>query len=170
MNCDAMKKVSAKAIFSSMIILISCELALGQSPLIDFSEESLRERYEKLIEELRCPKCQNQNLADSNSPISVDLRRQIQSLLEAGKGDEEIKDYLVARYSKFILYRPVLDHTTWFLWLAPCILLLIATAAAFMMQRKHQVDRDDLEVENVPISEQDKDRLNRLLSRKDQTF
>ena len=170
MNCDAMKIVSARAIFSSMMIWICCELAFGQSPLIDFSEESLRHRYEKLILELRCPKCQNQNLADSNSPISVDLRRQIHILLEEGKGDEEIKDYLVARYSKFILYRPVLDRTTWFLWLAPFILILFASSAALIMQRKHEADSDDLKVENLPISEQDKDRLDRLLSRTDQTF
>ena len=82
-----MTKIPAGAVWISLITLIFCELALGQSPLIDFSKDSLRYRYEELIEELRCPKCQNQNLADSNSPISGDLRRQIHRLLEEGKSD-----------------------------------------------------------------------------------
>ena len=170
MKCNALKMATAKAMCSSLMILISCELALGQSPLIDFSEDSLRHRYEKLIDELRCPKCQNQNLADSNSPISVDLRRQIHSLLEDGKSDEEIKDYLVARYSKFVLYRPVLDHSTWFLWFAPIILIFCACSAAAIMQRKYKVARDALEKEDLPISNQEKEKLTRLLSGKDQSF
>ena len=165
-----MKIVTVKTMCSSLIILISCELALGQSPLIDFSEDSLRHRYEKLIDELRCPKCQNQNLADSNSPISIDLRRQIHRLLEDGKNDEEIKDYLVARYSKFVLYRPVLDRSTWFLWFAPIILIFCACSAAAIMQRKYKVARDDLENEDLPISNQEKEKLTRLLSGKDQSF
>ena len=166
-----MKKIPVRAVCISLITLISCELALGQSPLIDFSEDSLRHRYEELIEEFRCPKCQNQNLADSNSPISVDLRRQIYHLLEEGRSDKEIKDYLVARYSKFILYRPLLDYSTWFLWLAPFILVVCASSAAFIMQRKYNASRCDLEVETLQISEQEKDRLTRLLSTsRDHTF
>ena len=138
--------------------------------MIDFSEDSLRHRYEELIEELRCPKCQNQNLADSNSPISVDLRRQIHRLLEEGKSDDEIKDYLVARYSKFILYRPLLDYSTWFLWVAPFILIACASTAAFIMQRKYSASRGDFEVETWQISEKENDRLTRILSTKDHKF
>ena len=165
-----MTKIPARAVCISLITLISCELALGQSPLIDFSEDSLRHRYEELIEELRCPKCQNQNLADSNSPISVDLRRQIHRLLEEGKSDEEIKDYLVARYSKFILYRPLLDDSTWFLWGAPFMLIACAFTAAFIMQRKYNASRGDFEVETLQISEKENDRLTRILSTKDHKF
>ena len=165
-----MTKIPARALCISFITLISCELALGQSPLIDFSKDSLRHRYEELIEELRCPKCQNQNLADSNSPISVDLRRQIHRLLEEGKSDEEIKDYLVARYSKFILYRPLLDYSTWFLWVAPFMLIACAFTAAFIMQRKYNASRRDFEVETLQISEKENDRLTRILSTKDHKF
>jgi cytochrome c-type biogenesis protein CcmH len=64
-------------LFSAMVVLWS-GLAFGQTEVVEFSDESLRPRYQQLIEELRCPKCQNQNLADSNSAIAVDLRLQIQ--------------------------------------------------------------------------------------------
>ena len=165
-----MKKIPARVVCISLITLICCELVLGQSPLINFSKDSLRDRYEELIEELRCPKCQNQNLADSNSPISVDLRRQIHRLLEEGRSDEEIKDYLVARYSKFILYRPLLDYSTWFLWVAPFILMACASTAAFIMQRKYKASCGDLEFETLQISNKENDRLTRLLSSKDHKF
>ena len=86
-------------------MLLSSQL-LASSEIVEFSDESLRGRYQQLIQELRCPKCQNQNLADSNAPISQDLRAQVQGLLEEGMSDRQIKDYLKARYSDFILYRP----------------------------------------------------------------
>ena len=82
------------------LLLISCDLIAGVD-VVNFSDESLRPRYQQLIQELRCPKCQNQNLADSNSPISVDLRSQVHRLLEEGKSNAEIKTYLSDRYSDF---------------------------------------------------------------------
>jgi len=63
----------------------------------EFATEAERQRYRNLVEELRCPKCQNQNIADSNAPISQDLRKLLHQQLEAGAGDEEILDYMVAR-------------------------------------------------------------------------
>ena len=165
-----MAKIPVRAVCISLITLICCELSLGQSPLVDFSKDSLRHRYEQLIEELRCPKCQNQNLADSNSPISVDLRRQIHRLLEEGKSDEEIKDYLVARYSKFILYRPLLDYSTWFLWVAPFVLIACASTAVFIMQRKYSASCGDLEFDTLQISKKENDRLTRLFSSKENKF
>ena len=68
----------------------------------EFKDEAERERFRVLTEELRCPKCQNQNIADSNAPIATDLRREIFRMLEEGKGDDEIVDYLVARYGDFV--------------------------------------------------------------------
>ena len=65
-----------------VVLLFQCQLVLANAEVVEFSDESLRPRYQQLLEELRCPKCQNQNLADSNSPISNDLRVQVQRLLE----------------------------------------------------------------------------------------
>jgi len=140
------------------LLLISCDLIAGVD-VVDFSDESLRPRYQQLIQELRCPKCQNQNLADSNSPISIDLRRQVQLLLEEGKSNAEIKTYLSDRYSDFILYRPQVKQNTWALWLAPIVLLfigLLILVRIFQRQKTIAVDKS-------PVSSQDQERLRELL-------
>ena len=95
-----------------LLILSFSPLTFAVAEIVEFSDESLRPRYQQLVEELRCPKCQNQNLADSNSPISQDLRREIQRLLEQQMTDQQIKDYLKTRYSEFILYRPEVNKNT----------------------------------------------------------
>ncbi len=87
-------------------------------------------RYRALIEEMRCPKCQNQNLADSDAPIAADLRREIRRLLDNGSSDQQIIDEMTARYGEFVLYRPRWQRTTWLLWLTPAILLALAAGAA----------------------------------------
>jgi cytochrome c-type biogenesis protein CcmH len=93
--------------------------------VVEFSDPLLRERYYQLVQELRCPKCQNQNLADSNAPISKDMKAQIHTMLEAQNTDDQIKQHLVSRYSEFVLYRPEVNANTWFLWFAPlCFVLL----------------------------------------------
>ena len=90
----------------------------------EFSSPALQERYQSLSAELRCPKCQNQNIADSNAPIAQDLRRLLYEQLEKGSSDQEILDYMVARYGEFVRYRPSFDSATAALWLAPVVLLL----------------------------------------------
>ena len=92
----------------------------------EFDDELLRERYQQLSAELRCPKCQNQNIADSNAPIAADLREQLFVQLHAGRSDAEIVDYMVQRYGEFVLYRPRWSAVTMVLWLAPLILLGLA--------------------------------------------
>ena len=81
-------------------------------------------RFNKLVAELRCVMCQNQSLADSNAQIAHDLRREVLGLMREGRSDAEIKDFLVARYGEFVLYRPRLAGKTWLLWLGPAVLLL----------------------------------------------
>ena len=103
----------AVALFTSVLF--------GSENLVEFSDESLRSRYQTLITELRCPKCQNQNLADSNAPISKDLREEIQRMLEQKMSDREIKYHLTSRYSEFILYRPDVNKTTYLLWGSPLL-------------------------------------------------
>ena len=140
------------------LLLISCDLIAGVD-VVDFSDESLRPRYQQLIQELRCPKCQNQNLADSNSPISIDLRRQVQLLLEEGKSNAEIKTYLSDRYSDFILYRPQVKQNTWALWLAPIVLLLIGLLILVRILKRQKTTV----VEKAPVNPQDQERLRELL-------
>ena len=119
---------------------------LNAEQLITFSDDAYLKRYQNLLEELRCPKCQNQNLADSNAPISNDLKEEIQRLLEQGLDDDEIKRALTERYSDFILYDPKFNKNTYFLWLAPFIVLLIGFWWVYSMSTKNYIsqckDRD----------------------------
>ena len=89
-----------------------------------FSDPALEIRYRQLSAELRCPKCQNQNIAESNAPISKDLRRILYEQLEAGSSDQEILDYMSLRYGEFVRYRPVFSTETAALWIAPIGFLL----------------------------------------------
>ena len=101
----------------------------------EFSTPELEVRYKALSQELRCPKCQNQNIADSNAPISRDLRAIVHEQLEAGASDEEIILYLVDRYGEFVRYRPGVDNNTFWLWSAPLILLLMALTVVWLQIR-----------------------------------
>ncbi len=89
-----------------------------------FEDPELQARYEKLTDEVRCLKCQNQTIKDSNAFLASDLRREIRRMLEEGMSDEQIFDFLVARYGEFALYRPRAEGKTLVLWLAPGVLLL----------------------------------------------
>ena len=89
-----------------------------------FTDRAEARRFHALTEELRCVKCQNQSLADSNAQIARDLRREVLELMRQGRSDAEIKDFLVARYGEFVLYRPRVEASTWLLWLGPAVLLL----------------------------------------------
>jgi cytochrome c-type biogenesis protein CcmH len=119
-----------------LTLLLLCLPALAVIETYEFSNPELERRYRELSQELRCPKCQNQNIADSNAPISQDLRRLLYQQLEAGATDAEILEYMVARYGEFVRYRPGFDRATAVLWLAPLILLVLAAGIVFMIVRR----------------------------------
>ena len=125
-----------------LLFLISLLISvLNAEQLITFSDDAYLKRYQNLLEELRCPKCQNQNLADSNAPISNDLKEEIQRLLEQGLDDDDIKRALTERYSDFILYDPKFNKNTYFLWLAPFIVLLIGFWWVYSMSTKNNMSQ-----------------------------
>ncbi len=95
-------------------------------------------RLKKLESELRCLVCQNQTLADSNASLAEDLRAEVRELARAGKSDDEIRAYLVARYGDFVLYDPPLKRTTWLLWLGPFALLLGGGALWWTILRRRE--------------------------------
>lgn len=97
-----------------------------------FDDPVLQARYEDIIEEVRCLKCQNQSIKDSNAFLAADLRREIRRMLTEGMSDAQIYDFLVERYGEFALYRPRFGGKTLVLWIAPAILLL---GGVFMMVR-----------------------------------
>ena len=101
-----------------------------------FDDPELQARYEKIIDEVRCLKCQNQTIKDSNAFLAADLRREIRRLMEEGKSDAEIYDFLVARYGEFALYRPRMSGKTLVLWIAPFLLLGLGGFVFFTILRR----------------------------------
>jgi cytochrome c-type biogenesis protein CcmH len=95
----------------------------------EFADGAQRQRYHDLSVVLRCPKCQNQNIAESGSPIANDLRAEIHRMLREGRSDAQIIDFMVARYGDFVLYDPPLSSRTALLWLGPFALLLAGGVA-----------------------------------------
>jgi cytochrome c-type biogenesis protein CcmH len=118
-------------------------IAANAQALTDIEFEG---RLKRLEAELRCLVCQNQTLADSNAPLAEDLRREVRALATSGKSDAEIKQYLVARYGDFVLYKPPLQRNTWLLWIAPFGLLLGGGIVWYAILRRRQgaaVEADD---------------------------
>jgi cytochrome c-type biogenesis protein CcmH len=91
-----------------------------------FSEDpNLEKRVTSLAHEMRCLVCQNQTIADSNAPLAIDLRNQIREQLQAGKSEQDVIDFMVARYGDFVLYRPPLKASTVLLWAGPFLFLVL---------------------------------------------
>ena len=122
-----------------LLTLLVVMLAVSPAAAIDtgkaFDDPVLQARYEKLISEVRCLKCQNQSIKDSNVFLAADLRREIRRLIAEGKTDPEILDFLVTRYGEFALYRPRTTGKTLILWLAPFLLVLFGGFAMFRVLR-----------------------------------
>lgn len=122
-----MKAALAVLLVGLLGLLVSGTLH-GASPVQaeQFTDAQMSSRYQALIAEFRCPKCLNTNLKGSDSPIAVDLRRAVARLLREGNSDQQVRDYLQARYGDFVLYNPPFKPSTYVLWLGPLVFLLIA--------------------------------------------
>lgn len=105
---------------------------------LEFKDGTEEKRFQDLTRELRCLVCQNQNLADSDAGLAGDLRREVFDQMRSGKTDAEIKDYLVARYSQFVLYDPPLTTSTWLLWFGPLLALAIGAGVVIAIVRRRQ--------------------------------
>jgi cytochrome c-type biogenesis protein CcmH len=104
-----------------------------------FDDPEMQARYEKIISEVRCLKCQNQTIKDSNAFLASDLRREIRHMLEEGKTDDEIYEFLVARYGDFALYRPRASGKTLILWIAPMMFLVFGALALWRVVHRRMV-------------------------------
>ena len=103
---------------------------------LQFQNATEESRFHALTGELRCVMCQNQSLADSNAMVAHDLRREVLELMRQGRSDREIKDYLVARYGEFVLYRPRVEASTWLLWFGPALVLLAGAVVVVGIVRR----------------------------------
>ena len=129
------------------------EAALAADPVAE-------KRLQSLSEELRCLVCQNQNIADSNAELAQDLRRKIRGMIQAGKTDKEIIDFMVTRYGDFVLYRPPVKGITLLLWGGPIALLLLGLFALqrYLRQRARRM------AEDRPLSAAETGRADALLN------
>ncbi len=131
-----------KRLFLILMLFASPAFAIDTGEAFDDPE--LQARYENIIEEVRCLKCQNQSIRDSNAFLASDLRREIRRMLEEGMTDDEIYDFLVERYGEFALYRPQMSGKTLVLWIAPGVLLLLGAFLLFnVLRRRAALPIDD---------------------------
>jgi cytochrome c-type biogenesis protein CcmH len=107
-----------------------------------FSDPVLQTRYEDITRELRCLVCQNETIADSNATLARDLRREVREMIASGKSDEDIKQFMLARYGDFVLYKPRLTPANFLLWASPVLLLLFGATAALVFIRRRAAEAD----------------------------
>lgn len=138
------------------LALLAGAPALAGIDAYEFRTPEQEQRYRALVEELRCPKCQNQNLAGSDALVARDLKDRTYRLVMAGKSDEEIRQHMVERYGDFITYRPPLRAGTLLLWTGPALLLLIVAAVLVWRVRRPAAAP-------APLSEDEQRRLRQLL-------
>ena len=139
-------KSTLKVLMGAMVCghLWIAPVALAVIETYEFSSPELELRYHQLSQELRCPKCQNQNIADSNAPIARDLRVVLYEQLEQGATDDEILAFMVGRYGEFVRYRPGVDRNTILLWAAPGLLLILGAAGLLFHLRQRPDHASDL--------------------------
>jgi len=122
-----------KIIFLALLLFSGNLFAIDPT---DYRSAEEEQRFRSLAAELRCVMCQNQSLADSNAMIAKDLRLELLTLIREGKSDDEIKQFMVSRYTDFVLYKPPMRPGTWLLWFGPFLVLFVGIGIIFMIVRK----------------------------------
>jgi cytochrome c-type biogenesis protein CcmH len=140
-------------LFSFLLLL---PLAASAVEVRQFDNDEKQQRYERLIEELRCLVCQNQSLADSDADLAKDLRDEVYGIIQGGKSEEEAIKFLTDRYGDFVLYRPPFKPVTLLLWGGPLLILL--AGAAFLWNQGRRRSKPT----RVDLTEEERERLERL--------
>ena len=142
-----------------VLLLASASLyASGPVDIFEFSNPGQKVRYKSLIEEFRCPKCLNINIAGSDAPIAQDLRRTVHRLLvEEKMNDDEIRIFLRDRYGDFVLYDPPLNQKTWLIWVMPILFLLAGVFFIFFVKNRANGD------EPIKLSNSDHEKLKNIV-------
>lgn len=146
-------------------LLVAALLSLSAAAAIDtykFNSVEQEQQYRELTEQLRCPKCQNNSIADSNAIIAADMRTKVYELMMQGQDKQQVIDYMVARYGNFVTYEPPVTPATLILWVGPLLFVLIGGAVVILRTRQRRVG-----VVNEEFSEQEQQRLAALLKETD---
>lgn len=156
------------------MVLLVAGLSMSAWANIDtyqFDNPRQEAQYRALIEEFRCPKCQNQNLAGSDAPIAQDLKQKTYDMVKDGRSDAEIRQYMNERYGDFISYKPPVRPSTWILWFFPPVLLVFVMLAWFIRNRNSSkraaVIANPIEEGYAPLSAAEQQRLQDLLNAND---
>lgn len=150
-----------KRVVVALLLLISgASLCFAKEAAPVMGDAAMQERVMKLSGELRCLVCQGQSLADSHSDFAIDMRNKIQNLMEQGMSDKEVKEYLVARYGEFILYRPPFKGASIFVWLGPLVLFLLGAGVLIfnLLKRRRKITATP-----PPLSTEEQARVQGLL-------
>lgn len=145
-----MRSVTA-VVFGFMVLVSSLAMAEQR----EFETAAQQQLYHELINELRCPKCQNQTIADSNAPLAKDLRDRSYDMVMAGQSKQQVIEFMVARYGDFVHYQPPMQWSTSILWLAPVLAIGFGLLAIVLMVRTQKQQQ-------VTLSEQEQTRLKQL--------
>ena len=151
-----MKRYSASLLLLGLILLVSSSVHATLESF-DFSGDVGEQRYKSLIEELRCLVCQNESLAGSQAELAQDLRREVYALMAQGKSDQEVVDFLVARYGDFVLYNPPVKPSTYMLWYGPLVLAVIALIVVYRSIARKTRSKE------VTLSQDEQKRIDTLL-------
>ncbi|REC94787.1 cytochrome c-type biogenesis protein [Kushneria indalinina] len=153
--------VTPKALMRALIAAVAILLAAtaGADDLHRFDDPALQARYSELIATLRCPKCENQAIGDSGSPIAGDMRTHVARALRRGDSDDDIRQAMVERFGDYVLYRPRLEWRTVALWAGPGVGVLLGLAAIAAVIRSRRDERAEA------LDDDEQQRLDTLLSR-----
>jgi len=138
--------------------LLAGEIVSAPADPIEFDDAGEEERYQNLTEDFRCLVCQNQSIAASGADLAQDIRIEISGMIKDGKTDEEVIDFMVARYGEFVLYFPRFNATTFLLWSLPGILLVLGLYIVLRI-----IKRRSSEKQSLLLDQNDEERLNKLL-------
>ena len=141
--------------------LLFSSVAFSAIDALNFTSPQQESDYHQLTQSLRCPQCQNNNIADSNATIAVDMRGKVFELLQEGKSKNDVVDYMVARYGNFVTYDPPMTASTLVLWIAP--LLLVLLGLVFLLRRKPKA-QSAVKSQDV-LTDEDNARLAELLNK-----
>ena len=141
--------------------LLFSSVAFSAIDALNFTSPQQESDYHQLTQSLRCPQCQNNNIADSNATIAVDMRGKVFELLQEGKSKNDVVDYMVARYGNFVTYDPPMTASTLVLWIAP--LLLVLLGVVFLLRRKPKA-QSAVKSQDV-LTDEDNARLAELLNK-----
>lgn len=128
-------------------------LAHAAIAVYEFETPEQEQRFRNLIEELRCPKCQNQSISDSDADIAQDMREQVAEMLREGRSDEEIVQFFVTRYGDFVTYKPPVNAETMILWAGPGVVFVIGLMLVLLQIRRARVRAQAVEQETEKDSD-----------------